>query len=50
MKKIIFGRKSYVLNFVIDNERIYLQKKIKQSDNLTEDQKWVLTSRSFLFN
>lgn len=48
MKKFTFAKKSYPLNFVIDEENIYLYKDIKPSINLTKDQEWVLKHSSFI--
>ena len=48
MKTFVFAKDSYPLNFIINEDKIYLQKKIKPSDNLTEDQKWVLEHSSFI--
>ena len=42
MEKFVFGKDSYLLNFTINEEKIYLYDETKKEDNLTDDQDWVL--------
>ena len=48
MKKFTFGKNSYPLNFVINEDKIYLLKDIKETDNLNKDQEWILSHNSFI--
>lgn len=48
MNNFTFAKESYPLNFVIDNNKIYLRKEIKEKDNLSKDQEWVLNHSSFI--
>lgn len=48
MKRFSFGKKSYLLNFVIDEDKIYLYDEIPSSAGLNKDQEWVLTHSAFI--
>ena len=42
MKKFSFGNNAYPLNFIIEDEKIYLVDDLESFETLNDDQKWVL--------
>ena len=48
MKKFSFGKKSFPLNFVIEEDKIYLYDEIPVDSGLNKDQEWVFKHSAFI--